>query len=409
VKQTKDSYNIVKELLEKTEQEVQKMPPVNILVSGKTGVGKSTLINNVFREKLADTGIGKPVTKHLRRITKQGVPIVLYDTRGLELEPTVQATVKKEMFNLVEENKNSEEDIHVAYYCINANSNRIEQSEIDLINELSEKLPVILVLTQSIGKPSEEFQAYLENLNLSVVAIQRVMAEPYDIDEELSIPEFGLKELIHKTLELIPEEAHEAFTNAQIADINSKAKSARRWAVRYIAATFGVGFSPVPFSDASVLVPMQVTLLAHITAIFGISLDKSSIVSIIAAVGGTGSATFVGKTVVANAFKFIPGIGTIVGGAISGGTAAALTSALAMSYIEVLTVLAKNDKDGKEINAQAIKELMQNRFRKNMKSRKNDIDYDQLKYTEDQNNKDENKLRKLGRALKRFIQRRKND
>jgi len=406
MKQTKDSYNIVKELLEKTDQEVQKMPPVNILVSGKTGVGKSTLINHVFREKLADTGIGKPVTKHLRRITKKGVPIALYDTRGLELEPSVQATVKNEMFNLVEENKNSEEEIHVAYYCINANSNRIEQSEIDLINELSEKLPVILVLTQSIGKPAEEFQTYLENLNLSVVTIQRVMAEPYEIDEELSIPEFGLKELIHKTLELIPEEAHEAFTNAQIADIDRKAKSARRWAVKYIAATFGVGFSPIPFSDASVLVPMQVTLLAHITAIFGISLDKSSIVSIIAAVGGTGSATFVGKTVVANAFKFIPGIGTVIGGAISGGTAAALTSALAMSYIEVLTVLAKNDKEGKEINAQAVKELMQNRFRKNMKSRKNDIDYDQLKYTEGQNHKDENKLQRIGRALKRFIQKR---
>ncbi|PJH64056.1 hypothetical protein CVR98_26735 [Salmonella enterica subsp. enterica serovar Enteritidis] len=77
-----------------------------------------------------------------------------------------------------------------------------------------------------------------------------------------------------------------------------------------------------------------------------------------------------------------------------------------MSYIEVLTVLAKNDKEGKEINAQAVKELMQNRFRKNMKSRKNNIDYDQLKYTEGQNHKDENKLQRIGRALKRFIQKR---
>ena len=39
---------------------------VNILVAGKTGVGKSTLINAVFRGELARTGAGKPVTSTTR-------------------------------------------------------------------------------------------------------------------------------------------------------------------------------------------------------------------------------------------------------------------------------------------------------------------------------------------------------
>ena len=89
---------LVEELLNKTQAEIEKMTPVNILLVGKTGVGKSTLVNNVFREQLASTGIGKPITKHLRRISKEGVPIVLYDTRGLELSESVQSEVRKEIF-----------------------------------------------------------------------------------------------------------------------------------------------------------------------------------------------------------------------------------------------------------------------------------------------------------------------
>lgn len=379
-----NKYNMIQEILEKTEAEIEKMHPVNILIAGKTGVGKSTLINNVFREKLADTGIGKPVTKHLRRISKEGIPIVLYDTRGLELDPRIQKNVRQEIFNLVKDKKNTREELHAVYYCIQANSSRIEDSEIELIKEIAKALPVILVLTQSIGKPAEEFNHYLENQNLPVAAVQNIMAEPYEITDDYVIPAFGLKELIDKTLQLIPKDAHDAFMNAQQADIERKAKAARRWASRYVATTFGVGFAPIPFSDASVLVPMQVTLLAHITAIFGISMDKSTIVSLIAAVGGTGTATMIGKTIVANAFKFIPGAGTVVGGIISGTTASIVTSALGLSYIEVLSIIATKEKEGEAIDLSMIERLMRRQFKKNIKLNRKELRTKDLEFGSDQ-------------------------
>lgn len=377
-----DKLNVIQEILDKTEQEIENMEPVNILIAGKTGVGKSTLINNIFREKLADTGIGKPVTKHLRKISKQNIPLVLYDTRGLELEQSIQKQVKQEIFDLIKQNNNSAEAIHVVYYCIQASSSRIEEMELELIKDISEKIPVILVLTQAIGKPAEEFKSHLENMNLPIAGIQNVMAEPYQISDDYVIPAFGLKELVDKSLQLIPKDVHKAFTNAQQADIERKAKSARRWASRYVASSFGVGFIPIPFSDASVLVPMQITLLAHITAIFGISLDKSTIVTIIAAVGGTGSATFLGKTLVANAFKFIPGAGTIVGGIISGTTASIVTSALAISYIEVLSVVAAKEKSGETIDLSLIENLMRKQFKKNVKLNRKQINNKELEFEE---------------------------
>ncbi len=97
-----DVVHIVQDILHKTEEEVKSMAPVNILVAGKTGVGKSTLINAVFRENLTQTGIGKPVTKHLERITKEGIPLVLFDTKGFELSEQVQKEVRKEVLEEIQ-------------------------------------------------------------------------------------------------------------------------------------------------------------------------------------------------------------------------------------------------------------------------------------------------------------------
>ncbi|WP_299734349.1 GTPase [uncultured Endozoicomonas sp.] len=58
---------------------------VNILIAGRSGVGKSTLINSVFQSDFAETGKGKPVTRNTVEIVKEGFPLSIFDTRGLEM------------------------------------------------------------------------------------------------------------------------------------------------------------------------------------------------------------------------------------------------------------------------------------------------------------------------------------
>ena len=68
-----DTDKIAQEAINAIADKIKNLKTLNIIVAGKTGVGKSTLINSVFREKLAETGMGKPVTDHMRKISKKGV------------------------------------------------------------------------------------------------------------------------------------------------------------------------------------------------------------------------------------------------------------------------------------------------------------------------------------------------
>ncbi|MDN6731743.1 MAG: 50S ribosome-binding GTPase, partial [Atopostipes suicloacalis] len=366
-------FDVAQEIIELTEKEMKDLDSVNILVLGKSGVGKSTLINTIFREKIAATGIGKPVTKHLQKISRKDVPITIYDSRGLELSEEVQKEVHEEVFSLLAKKKSGKDAIHLAYFCIQATSSRIEDAELKLIEEISKKIPVVIVLTQSIGEQVEEFKAYIEAIDTGAVAVHSVLAQPYVISNDYTVEAFGLNELIQDTFNLLPEGLEKSFNNAQRIDIERKVKSAKSWARRYIASSFGVGFVPIPFSDASLLVPMQVALLAHITAIFGIPIDRATLVSIIAAVGGTGSATFLGRSLVSNAFKFIPGLGTVIGGIISGTTASVVTQALAFSYIQVLKKLSEDELINKETKTERIIKLMQKEFKKAIQENKNQL------------------------------------
>lgn len=369
-----DNYNVIEELFNKINEENKKITPANIMLIGKTGVGKSTLINNIFREKLADTGIGKPVTQHLKKITKEGIPINLYDSRGLELDGSVQEKVRTDINNEIDrihkaKDINSEDLIHVVWYCINAASNRVEDFEIKWINELAERVPVMLVLTQSFSDEAKELEKYLDNLNLNIRGIQRVLAEPLRIGS-IQIPRYGLVELVEKTYQVLPQGIRRAFNNAQKVDIKRKADEATRWALGYIGTSFGVGFTPIPFADAAILIPAQVAMLAHITSIFGVRVEKDLLLSVVSGAGGVAGATVMGRTVVANLLKLVPFAGTALGGAISGATASVLTTALAFSYIEVMKKVAANQYEGKATENAEISKLMYEQLKKHFEKGK---------------------------------------
>lgn len=332
-----------------------KLGQCNVLVIGKTGVGKSTLINSVFRDRLAETGVGRPVTDGIRQYTKLNYPITVYDTPGLELNANQVKSVQLEVAELIEDKRiqNPREHIHVVWYCINHEAHKFEQIEEDWIKEIELKeVPVILILTQAISVDEEErseFIDWLRKKNLPVSYIIPVLAEPKRVGKHI-VEVYGLTCLVEATFELLPEVARKAFVKEQIASLNLKAEEAFNYVTGYVASSAIVGASPIPFSDAFLLVPLQATMLGHITVIFGLPFDKAFITAILSAIGGVGGITTAGRFIVTNLIKLIPGAGTVVGGAIAASTAATLTLALGLAYIELLKRYMKSQIDGEPIS-----------------------------------------------------------
>lgn len=376
-----EDFNVFTEAFNKIEKELNNMDKTNILIVGKTGAGKSTLINSVFRAEMAETGTGRPITQHLKKISKEGVPVNLYDTKGLELSETVQAEIKKEILDEIErcndlciKNDSKSELIHACWYCIDGSVRRCEETDIEWINDIAEKVPVIVVVTKGFPKKdAREFKKKIENLNLNCRAIVPVLAEKYeDRDEEdeddevLIIPSYGLDKLVEVTLEVLPEGVRKAFNNAQKVSLDKKVSAARKWVTRYAATTGAIGASPIPFSDTPLLVGAQLSMLAHVTAIFGLSVEKAVLTAIISSVAGVSGTTLGGKTLVSNLLKFIPGVGSVAGGAISASVASMMTIALGLAYINVLKYIVEEENKGNQVSTETIKEKMKEAYKKEL-------------------------------------------
>ena len=312
---------------------------VNVLIAGRTGVGKSTLINEVFQGRLAATGQGEPVTTETRRYTKKGIPLAIYDTRGLELKE--YRRILEELVEFVE-SKAKDEDfmqhIHVAWVSVSEDSRRVEEAETELHCRLAASMPVLGVITKA--RFDQGFRTEVQRLLPKAKNVVRVRAlsEHFD-DSDTVLAPMGLKELVEATAEVIPDAVQRAFAAAQKVSIELKKRKAHKVVGAAAVAAGGVGAAPIPFADALILVPIQIGMLAGISATFGIEVTRAFLSTLVAATAGAAGATFLGRAVVSNLLKLVPGVGSVVGGTIALGAAVALTTALGELYIAVLAKL----------------------------------------------------------------------
>jgi len=139
---------------EESINKVHKPSVRNILVLGKTGVGKTSLLNYLYGFDLP-VGAGLPKTGkglHENVITRNGITYHIFDTWGIEADSLPEW--RKEVMALVRKRNTSpriNDWFHAVYYCFSASTARIEEAEIEeiLVPLLQSGCKMVVVVTNA--------------------------------------------------------------------------------------------------------------------------------------------------------------------------------------------------------------------------------------------------------------------
>ncbi|MBO3458922.1 pentapeptide repeat-containing protein [Aetokthonos hydrillicola Thurmond2011] len=371
----------------------------NVAILGRTGVGKSTLINAVFGTDLAKVGAGLPITQDFIRYPRNNeeiFPVVVYDSPGYEAIKELEWVERVIQFLEDKSTKKLEERIHLIWYVINASSARVEYFEREILNKLTQQhVPAVIVLSQCDRATPEEIsgiETALEEFKLKkIYSVIKTSAQPLKIRGRRICQPFGLKELVDKTVALLPKIYSEAIVVAQIVDLRSK----RQLAWQYIAAAastcFTAGFIPITGVTPAAAIASQVTLCIKIASIYGYA-DFAYFLSTV----GTFRVSLLSNIFLTATLDLLSAIFP-PSHVLSGGVAATFITVIGLTYASVFEKLAKSRiyVKGKQATEEFLKTTFRQEFEKYLSirilSKKDlkiveDIFLDEAKNTESQEN-----------------------
>lgn len=256
---------------------INDIPMLNILVAGKTGVGKTTLVNSIFSDKLGKVRVGAPVTTGIQKRALPNFPITVYDVQGFEIG-TATDDIMKEIRNKIREEQikaNEDSIIDAVLYCIAYGGDRIEDKEVEFIKQLTSeyKVPLFLVFTQAYAfdrdnPAADPLTIYAKSMNLPVDDYFHVVCEKkYFAAFKSNVEPFGLDELMDKLFEILPPNKANALAFAAKAKIEHKHDAAVNWIWGYAATNFVLGAVIPPGVDIAYLAGAESVMALHITSI----------------------------------------------------------------------------------------------------------------------------------------------
>ena len=211
---------------------IEDIKHLNIILVGPTGVGKTTIINQLLKLNLMND-IGKPQTQKTEPHISDEIPFLrLIDSKGIEKDPKAGIDFTyNEITNYIKSQENPENYIHCIWYCWTGT--RLEEVEINLLKKLSqqytlEELPVIIVYTNAI-KPDkiEQAKKYIKDLG-----INNDFVEILALDEKIGfansshiIPAYGLDRLVELSIVKAKAAINSALYEGLLKGIRNEVKS----------------------------------------------------------------------------------------------------------------------------------------------------------------------------------------
>jgi len=325
----------------------------NILVCGKTGVGKTSLIQAVTQiGTVPDSAIGhgQPTTKGFDLYETDIANFI--DAEGMEPGQTIDEYVefiKGEMIERLDSNA-AENVIHAIWYCIDGAGARIQVADEQFIKAFDEK--GLIVVTKA--------EIMRENQYEPMIKVLSGLIEPERITIVSSQSHTGLTKLMEKSL-LISEKSA-GLAKDEIDSFNARwekyylqmvagwkkrtdneANSLIRWAAGRAAA---IAFVPFPLADLAPLIANEAYMIQKIAGIYGYAINESIATMLRSIAGGS----IVGKVLA----SFIPvlkiPIATVVTFGVGNAAKAYFSSDMKLNPSELKKEFKKGEKEAKKID-----------------------------------------------------------
>lgn len=185
---------------------------INALVLGKSGVGKSSLMNYLWGEEKREAATGRPVTASkegdiigiypLEPFDAAGHQIVVHDSYGLEADKAQHwvGLMNREIAKR-ERNDDPETWFHAVIYCLDAKKSRLDDFEIEHVLKpiISAGHRVTVVLTKSdIASPHElsALEDVVHSKVSSKIKIVRASSERKTLLSGKCVEPFGRDQLV---------------------------------------------------------------------------------------------------------------------------------------------------------------------------------------------------------------------
>lgn len=353
--ESKKTDEMIKEMWGKVQELLGEQIKPRLLVGGKTGVGKSSLLNAILGKDVYETGV-IPMTKHNYEQVweSKGGDIVVVDVPGFG-EANAPEFTNGTFKGSYEENikRLAELNAHIFLLILKCDDRALEKEEKFFeswnSNETLQSIPVILVCNQiDKMKPTRDWDPKSLNLRAPITEKEKNIRQfidyvsslpkfkdisdknrfvPVSAGERFNDPlQYGIEDLKNKIYETLPDSAKTIFARA--------AELRKREAVRIVkyyasacAGAVAVNFAPA--SDALILAPIQIAMIVHLGKLHKIEITISTASGLFASLGLSFAGRFVAQTIL----SFFPFIKNLVGP----GLAFGLTYSMGMTINELFS------------------------------------------------------------------------